>query len=175
MTYKVTVVSSRPLPFEPGIKIEYLPTSDFPSAKISIETNDQSYAMSDTNSDYRTKFAISLSAELDHYTDQITFTYGPIDFYIRDYCAGLTLISQSDTIKVLTNSQNFTSNVLDEDGKAQPFTYKISKHIITDNTLFELKYFGYIKYRTSASMPAVTTGCGELVYKMTKMSWQDSF
>lgn len=151
MTYSVTIVSNRPKPDEPGIKITMQSTTDFPSADMSIETTDQSYALSDSNGDYRTKFAISLSAQFDLYKDEFTFQHS-VDFYIRDYCVALTLTGPPD-ITALTNLQNITQGVEDADGIVQPYVNKISKHILTNQTIFELANMSYEKYRPNVLPP----------------------
>ena len=82
------------------------------SADVTVETSDQSFALNEgwgDNGTYKTKYSFGISAQFDHYQDLIRFNLDPpVDFDIRDYCAGMVFNGVS-TISALNNYQNITS------------------------------------------------------------------
>ena len=132
LAYTIDLTSAKDPPYVSAFTITKTPDTEFTSGTVSVFTNDQDYALfSGMGTNYRTEYLFQLSAVFSLYSDQITFSHGPVSFWIRDYCAGME-ISLPELVP-LTDNFNLTMNVFNQElGVADPLVHKLSKYLRTD-------------------------------------------
>lgn len=120
--------------------------------------------------DYSTVYKFSLSAIFSEYPNEITFTHGPFDFLIRDYCVGMALSGPPGVMK-LDNAFNISSGNVTE-----PWKFQISKYLVSGKSHFMMDYMSYTSWVPSGDpIPAINTGCGILTYNLTTLSWSEAW
>ena len=88
------------------------------------------------------------------------------------------ILSGPPQLDVRTDTQNYIKEgFVDEDDIEHIWTNKISKHIVTNTTFFEIEYMSYTKWRPDTiSWPEiVNSGCGNLKYDISYRSWRDAW
>ena len=91
--------------------------------------------------DYSTEYTFGVSAVFSQYPNEITFTLGkPPVFKIRDYCVAMKIY---DIPSITPLNKNFN---LTWSGKNDPWTVKISKHLVSGQSNFIMGYTIYEVY-----------------------------
>ena len=89
--------------------------------------------------------------------------------------------SDPPILNALTETQNITQRVYSEKLKAeQPWVNKISKYLMQNQTVFEIPYLSYTKWRPPGADPVqwppiVNQGCGKLTYTIVHKSWETAW
>lgn len=77
-----------------AIAVTMTARDELTSADVAVYTDVQEFALHEgrVNGEWRTLYQIHIEAQfIDYHATEVTFSFDPINFYIRDYCANLLL------------------------------------------------------------------------------------
>lgn len=163
------------------------------SAQVSLESQDQSYALDNPTFVFKDGYLFKISAYHEYHQAFVFDFSTTAEFWVRDFCAGIQFVSPEPVVQKITDNFEVllgSPSTLDQSmmvsmpGEAvdNPWIVSLTKNLGTQTSELLLLYTQYQKYFDQAAgdpQPPANTGCHlagaqPLIYSIVSRSWNEN-